>query len=445
MALVKAWEVLPHLETEVNNGIDFQQQIQFEERATDPTDDNLVDGRIYHQTSVGLRLYEAGAWSTLGSSATGDITGVIAGAGLTGGGLTGTVTLAVANTDGKITVGADTIGITAGSLVNADINASADIAWSKMATSTDISSTGTVTDLTVTGETSGDVLYFDGTNWIHLAATSLPAGTASVLAQSVTIEAGTYDATLATTTQTTGATTLTIPDFAGVSDTFVFLAATQTLTNKTLTSPTLTTPALGVASATSVNKVTITAPATTAVLTIIEGKTLTCSNTLTFTGTDSSSVALGTGGTVSYYTDKLSVFAATTSAELAGVISDETGNGLLVFATSPTLTTPTLTTPSLDGLIGAYVTKSAAYTATATDYVIDVAGASGSVTITLPTAASITGTMYVIKRSDTTYDVVIDGDSSETIDGAATVTLSAQYQFKTIMSDGTNWKVVASG
>jgi len=141
----------------------------------------------------------------------------------------------------------------------------------------------------------------------------------------------------------------------------------------------------------------------------------------------------------------LSVFAATTSAELAGVISDETGNGLLVFATSPTLTTPTLTTPSLDGLIGAYVTKSAAYTATATDYVIDVAGASGSVTITLPTAASIAGTMYVIKRSDTTYDVVIDGDSSETIDGAATVTLSAQYQFKTIMSDGTNWKVVASG
>jgi hypothetical protein len=37
---------------------------------------------------------------------------------------------------------------------------------------------------------------------------------------------------------------------------------------------------------------------------------------------------------------KLSQFAATTSAELAGVISDETGSGALVFATSPTLTTP---------------------------------------------------------------------------------------------------------
>lgn len=38
----------------------------------------------------------------------------------------------------------------------------------------------------------------------------------------------------------------------------------------------------------------------------------------------------------------LSFFAATTSAQLAGVISDETGSGALVFATSPTLVTPTL-------------------------------------------------------------------------------------------------------
>ena len=45
-------------------------------------------------------------------------------------------------------------------------------------------------------------------------------------------------------------------------------------------------------------------------------------------------------------TDNLSVFAATTSAQLAGIISDETGSGLLVFATSPTLVTPALGTPS---------------------------------------------------------------------------------------------------
>ncbi|KKL06856.1 hypothetical protein LCGC14_2591840 [marine sediment metagenome] len=45
-------------------------------------------------------------------------------------------------------------------------------------------------------------------------------------------------------------------------------------------------------------------------------------------------------------TDNLSVFAATTSAQLAGIISNETGSGLLVFNTSPTLVTPLLGTPT---------------------------------------------------------------------------------------------------
>lgn len=106
--------------------------------------------------------------------------------------------------------------------------------------------------------------------------------------------------------------------------------------------PTLVTPVLGVASATTINKVTLTAPATGSTLTVADGKTLTASNTLTFTGTDSSSVAFGAGGTVAYTADKLSAFAATTSSELAGVISDETGTGVLVFNSSPTLTTPRL-------------------------------------------------------------------------------------------------------
>ena len=106
-------------------------------------------------------------------------------------------------------------------------------------------------------------------------------------------------------------------------------------------SPTLVTPTLGVATATSINGLTLTS--STGTLTIANGKTLTASNTLTFTGTDSSSVAFGAGGTVAYTSNKLSVFAATTSAELAGVISDETGTGVLVFGTAPTFTT------SIDG------------------------------------------------------------------------------------------------
>ena len=54
----------------------------------------------------------------------------------------------------------------------------------------------------------------------------------------------------------------------------------------------------------------------------------------------------------------LSQFAATTSAQLAGVISNETGSGLLVFGTSPTLVTPALGTPS--ALVGTNISGTAA-------------------------------------------------------------------------------------
>ena len=47
----------------------------------------------------------------------------------------------------------------------------------------------------------------------------------------------------------------------------------------------------------------------------------------------------------------LSQFAATTSSQLAGVISDETGSGALVFGTSPTFTTD-ITTPQITGVSG---------------------------------------------------------------------------------------------
>jgi hypothetical protein len=52
-----------------------------------------------------------------------------------------------------------------------------------------------------------------------------------------------------------------------------------------------------------------------------------------------------TTGTVALTGNKLSVFAATSSSELAGVISDETGSGALVFANTPALVTPILGTP----------------------------------------------------------------------------------------------------
>ena len=57
------------------------------------------------------------------------------------------------------------------------------------------------------------------------------------------------------------------------------------------------------------------------------------------------------GTNLAKVSDNLSVFAATTSAQLAGVISDETGSGLLVFGTSPTLAGTVAGTPTFSGAV----------------------------------------------------------------------------------------------
>jgi hypothetical protein len=75
-------------------------------------------------------------------------------------------------------------------------------------------------------------------------------------------------------------------------------------------------------------------------LTSLTTGTLTTTSTTVLNGT-----TIPASATLTKTTDKLSVFAATTSAELAGVITNETGTGALVFASSPALAgTPTAPT-----------------------------------------------------------------------------------------------------
>jgi len=58
--------------------------------------------------------------------------------------------------------------------------------------------------------------------------------------------------------------------------------------------------------------------------------------------------------TAGSFTNNLSAFAATTSAQLAGILTDEQGTGRVVFDTSPSLTTPNLTAPVIQGIITTY-------------------------------------------------------------------------------------------
>lgn len=113
----------------------------------------------------------------------------------------------------------------------------------------------------------------------------------------------------------------------------VTLAGSQTLTNKTLTSPTLVTPVLGTPS----------------------------SGTLTScTGLPVSSGIAGLGTNVATF------LATPSSANLAAALTDETGSGAAVFATSPTLVTPTLgaaTATSVQGIVGNVTPAAGTFTA----------------------------------------------------------------------------------
>jgi len=77
-------------------------------------------------------------------------------------------------------------------------------------------------------------------------------------------------------------------------------------------------------------------------LTIAGNLTTTGAYNLTLATTGNTSLTLPTSGTLTTTANNLSAFAATTSAQLLSVISDETGTGALVFATNPVLVTPTI-------------------------------------------------------------------------------------------------------
>lgn len=65
----------------------------------------------------------------------------------------------------------------------------------------------------------------------------------------------------------------------------------------------------------------------------------------------------------------------------------------------------------------------------------------GTFTINLPAAASSTGKIYNIKNKGS-GTVTIDANSAETIDGAATLNLTVQYESYTIICDGTEWFII---
>ena len=161
---------------------------------------------------------------------------------------------------------------------------------------------------------------------------------------------------------------------------------------------------------------------------------LSSSSTTTLNGT-----TIPASKTLVVTTDKLSALAATTSAELAGVISDETGSGSLVFANSPTLVSPALGTPS--ALVGTNITGTAA--------AFNINGTVGATTPSTVAATSVTalsdsGYQAVVGQLTSGDRVGISGQASGS--GTALVFFdNAQTTFRPAIFDASSHSLKISG
>ncbi len=85
--------------------------------------------------------------------------------------------------------------------------------------------------------------------------------------------------------------------------------------------------------------------------------------------------------------------------------------------------------------------KTTTYTATIDDDVITCSTGSAW-TLTLPAASTATGKVLEIKKTSSDFNALtIDGNASETIDGATTIKINTQYESMIIMCDGSNWHI----
>lgn len=90
------------------------------------------------------------------------------------------------------------------------------------------------------------------------------------------------------------------------------------------------------------------------------------------------------------------------------------------------------------GLSTAYAAKTAAYTLGANDSIVTADATAAAFAITLPAANSVaSGRSYTIKKTDASANAVtLTAAGTDTIDGAATYALSAQWAAATVVSDG---------
>lgn len=160
-------------------------------------------------------------------------------------------------------------------------------------------------------------------------------------------------------------------------------------------------------------------------------------------------------GTIALTSNNLGSFGTTTSAQLASVISDETGSGALVFATSPTLVTPNLGTPASgtltnctglpnSGLVNSTI-SGVALGSNLNTLTLNVSGTglSGSTTYNGSAAATFTVTSNAT-NANTASTIVARDASGNFSAGTITATISGSISGGTV-SGSTLTSTVATG
>lgn len=200
----------------------------------------------------------------------------------------------------------------------------------------------------------------------------------------------------------------------------------------------LTTPNINVATATSINKVTITAPATSATLTIANGKTLTANNSITLAGTDATTMTFPSTSASIARTDAANTFTGVQSFTSNPVLNTTSIIGQIWTATNTAGAGNWATTPVL---IDNILSKTADYTIVSGDFVagkkatldLYIDATAGNVTITLPSASTFAGYTIYVTKTDASVNIV----TVNTVLGSNT--LITQYQERQFNSNGTNW------
>ena len=129
----------------------------------------------------------------------------------------------------------------------------------------------------------------------------------------------------------------------------------------------------------------------------------------------------------------------TAKAEIqSGQMSLTYDNGITINPATPFLPEHVTTKDYVDGLVALSVISPSINT-TMSAY-SKVALCSNTITITLPLASAVVTAIYV--KNIGTGVITVDGNGSQTIDGALTYALTNQWDSITLVSNGTGWFIL---